>query len=332
MKLAFLSFTGRGEALARQLSEILGGTVWRCNAPMGLKEWTQVQFRDSEALVYIGAVGIAVRAIAPHLQSKVTDPAVVAVDECAQFAIPLVSGHLGGANDLARRISRACGATAVITTATDVNDIFSVDAWARYQNCRVWNPKRIKTVSAKLLAGERIGLATDWPVRGEPPKGVCLTGLQEADVQVIVYRNTPQEALVLVPHIAVLGVGCRKETSAASLEDVLNTALELWGIYPQAICAVSSIDLKKDEPGLLAFCQSRGWPLHTFSAEALRGLPGEFTVSPFVERVTGVDNVCERSAVLASGGVLLKKKYAANGVTMALALRPYTLDWRWKDE
>ena len=96
---------------------------------------TAAQFAQSDALVFVGAVGIAVRAIAPHCRSKATDPAVVVLDECGRFAIPLLSGHLGGANDLARRLAKACGAVPVITTATDANGVFAVDEWAKHQHC-----------------------------------------------------------------------------------------------------------------------------------------------------------------------------------------------------
>ena len=332
MKPAFLSFTDRGQALAQRLSEALGGTVWRCNAPLNLRDWTSQRFQDSQALVYVGAVGIAVRAIAPHLESKTKDPAVVAVDERGNYAIPLASGHLGGANDLARRIAKLCGGVAVITTATDVNGVFSVDAWARHQNCRVCNPEGIKAVASKCLAGETVSLSRDWPVKGVPPEGVCLTGAADAMVRLSLRREDRQGILRLVPRILVLGVGCRRGTTAGTLERVLGELVEARGIEPQGIYAGASIDLKKDEGGLVEFCAAHGWPLETFSAQALRAVTGDFTASPFVEQVTGVDNVCERSAVLGGGGTLVEKKYAAQGVTLALAARPYTPDWRWTDE
>lgn len=332
MKLAVLSFTDRGQALAQELSAALGGTAWRCNAPLNLRDWTSQRFQDSEALVYVGAAGIAVRAIAPHLESKTRDPAVVAVDEGGNYAIPLASGHLGGANDLARQIARACGGVAAITTATDVNGVFSVDAWARHQNCQVCNPEGIKSIASKCLAGETVSLSSDWPVRGVPPEGVCLTEAADAMVRVTLRREDRQTVLRLVPRILVLGVGCRRGTTAAALECALASFLEATGMEPQGIYAAASIDLKQDEGGLVEFCARHGWPLETFSAQELRVVAGDFTASPFVQQVTGVDNVCERSAVLASGGTLVEKKYTSEGVTLALAARPYTPDWRWIDE
>ena len=331
MTLAYLSFTEKGRQLAGRLAAALGGSVQRCGGNCSLEAWTAARFSQSDGLVYVGAAGIAVRAIAPHLKSKTTDPAVVVVDECARYAIPILSGHLGGANDLARAIGRVCGALPVLTTATDVNGVFAVDEWAKRQNCLVLNPEQIKTVSAKLLAGGTVTVQSSWPIAGQPPRNVCQTEDRGADVLLDIHPGTG-EKLHLVPRIAVLGVGCKKNVSFQMLEAALAAFLERTGVCEQAISAVASIDLKKNEPGLLDLCAAHGWPLKTYPAEQLREVEGQFTPSAFVQGVTGVDNVCERSAVLASGGVLCRGKTAGNGVTMALALAPYRPDWRWQDE
>ena len=331
MKLAYLSFTEKGRQLAGRLAAALGGTAQRCGASCSLEAWTAAHFSQSDGLVYVGAAGIAVRAIAPHLKSKTTDPAVVVVDECARYAIPILSGHLGGANDLARAIGRVCGALPVLTTATDVNGVFAVDEWAKRQNCLVLNPEQIKTVSAKLLAGGTVTVQSSWPIAGQPPWNVCQTEDRGADVLLDIHPGTG-EKLHLVPRIAVLGVGCKKNVSFQMLETALATFLDRTGVCEQAVSAVASIDLKKEEPGLLDFCAAHGWPLKTYPAEQLREVEGQFTPSAFVKGVTGVDNVCERSAVLASGGTLCQGKTARDGITMALALAPYQPNWRWQDE
>ena len=331
MKLAYLSFTEKGRQLAGRLAAALGGTAQRCGASCSLEAWTAAHFSQSDGLVYVGAAGIAVRAIAPYLKSKTTDPAVVVVDECARYAIPILSGHLGGANDLARAIGRVCGAIPVLTTATDVNGVFAVDEWAKRQNCLVLNPEQIKTVSAKLLAGGTVRVQSSWPIAGQPPRNVCQTEDRGADVLLDIHPGTG-EKLHLVPRIAVLGVGCKKNVSFQMLEAALAAFLERTGVCEQAVSAVASIDLKKEEPGLLDFCAAHGWPLKTYPAEQLRAVEGQFTPSAFVQGVTGVDNVCERSAVLASGGTLCQGKTARDGITMALALAPYQPNWRWQDE
>lgn len=327
MSRAYLAFTAKGEALAHRLAEALPGSVSRCGGDVTLKGWTAEHFAQDEALIFVGAVGIAVRAIAPHCRSKAADPAVVAVDEGGNFAVPLLSGHLGGANALARALAKACGAVPVITTATDVNGLFAVDLWAKAQNCAVLEPGRIKRVSGALLAGQTVRYWSPWPVAGEAHAGVEKT--DEPEAADFALTLTPQgEALHLVPRIGVLGVGCRRGTTAQQLEEAFAAFCAASGLSPAAVCAAASIDLKKDEPGLAAFCKAHGWPITFYPADELRAVPGQFTPSAFVASVTGVDNVCERSAVKASGGMLLLPKTAGGGVTLALAVRPFAPDWR----
>ena len=325
MKLAFLAFTEKGFALAGFLAQTLGGSVMRCGKPDTLSEWTKKHFAEADGLVFVGAVGIAVRAIAPYIEKKWKDPAVVAVDECACFAIPLLSGHLGGANRLARAISQVCGAQAVVTTATDVNGVFAVDEWAKSQHLYVADPMHIKHISGKLLAGGSVSIYSAYPIDGTCPPGVTQTNHLPADVAVSVRQE--EAVLSLVPNTVVLGVGCRKGTPQHTIEAVFRRFLLENRLQIESICAVASIDLKKEEPGLIDFCRAHGWPFQTCTADELRSVPGTFTPSAFVSQVTGVDNVCERSAVFVSGGSLLVKKFAADSVTMAAAEKPFRLDW-----
>ena len=313
---AYAAFTERGLRLAEKLAASLPGSVTR---------------RAHEVLRALGAVGIAVRAIAPHCQSKASDPAVVVLDECGRFAVPILSGHLGGANDLARQLSALCGAVPVITTATDANGIFAVDEWAKHQNCQVLEPARIKAVSGKLLAGQTASVWSEFPLPGAAPAGVIPTQTQDAAD----FALTPfpaGNALHLVPRIGVLGVGCKRGTTTEQLEAAFAAFCETHGLAPACICAAASIDLKQNEAGLLAFCQAHRWKLSFYSAAQLQAAPGTFTPSHFVQSVTGVDNVCERAAVLAAGGPIRIPKQAGGGVTFALALRPYAPDWRWQHE
>ena len=331
MTLRLLAFTDRGFALAQTLAEALGGEAARCGAPLGLADWTAGGFSQADALVFVGAAGIAVRVIAPHVRHKAADPAVVVVDEAGRFAVPILSGHLGGANDLARKIAAQCGAVPVITTATDVRGLFAVDEWAKRQNCRAENPEAIVRFSSKVLAGETAGIYSPWPIAGRPPEHTAPAAERDCDAMLTLRRQSG-DALRLIPAIAVLGAGCRKGTPASALERAFAELLEKSGLNPLAFYKVCSIDLKRDEPGLLSFCQSRGLAFETFSAQALLAVEGDFSPSGFVRSVTGVDNVCERAAVLGSGGALIVKKQAGDGVTMAAALAPFSPDWRWRDE
>ncbi len=332
MNCAYLAFTAKGLALAQQLAQTCPGSVSRCGlGGVTLAGWTAQQFAAADALVFVGAAGIAVRAIAPHCQSKATDPAVVVLDECGRFAVPLLSGHLGGANDLACRLAAACGAVPVITTATDANGLFAVDEWAKKQNCAVWETPRIKLVSGALLAGKTVRYASPWAIAGTPPAGVAEA--EEPSGADFALTMTPQgNALHLIPRIGVLGVGCKRGTTAAQLEAAFAAFCADTNLAPVGITAAASIDLKQNEPGLLEFCRSHGWPVSFYSAAQLRAVPGTFSASRFVQGVTGVDNVCERAAVLASGGTLLLPKYAHTGVTFAAAVRPFAPNWRWKTD
>ena len=304
MTCAYLAFTSKGLALARKLAAAQPGAVARCGENgVTLANWTAAQFAQSDALVFVGAVGIAVRAIAPHCRSKATDPAVVVLDECGRFAIPLLSGHLGGANDLARRLAKACGAVPVITTATDATGVFAVDEWAKHQHCLVAEPARIKKVSGALLAGRTVRFASDWPIQGTPPAGVEPAGdAAQASFALTITPTMTPNALHIIPRIAVLGIGCKRGTPADKLADAFAAFCAETKLAPQSIAAAASIDLKKDELGLAEFGQKQGWPVTFYTADELRAAPGQFAHSDFVQSITGVDNVCERAAVLAAGG------------------------------
>ncbi|MDO4315844.1 MAG: cobalt-precorrin 5A hydrolase [Oscillospiraceae bacterium] len=331
MTLRLIAFSGRGLRLARTLADGLGGEAVRGGENVSLSDWTARAFEQAEGLIFVGSVGIAVRAIAPHVRHKTADPAVVVVDESGRWAIPILSGHLGGANDLARRAAALCGAVPVITTATDINGVFAVDEWARRQNCAVVNPERIKRVSARLLAGGWVSFCSDWPISGRLPEGVAPGAPETCDFY-LTARRQAGAALFVVPRVAVLGVGCKKGISREAVEDAFSALLRQAGLWEQAVAGVCSIDLKREEPGILEFCRAHGFPFQTYSARELRETGDGFTASAFVEAAAGVDNVCERSAVLGSGGRLLQKKLAMNGVTMAAALKPFSPDWRWRHE
>lgn len=329
MKLELIAFTQRGNDLARHLAETLSsrGHQAACTRD-GLKAeaWAERAFSRSDGLIFVGAAGIAVRAIAPHLRHKSTDPAVVVLDEGGQFVIPILSGHLGGANDLAREIAALTGAVPVITTATDVNGVFAVDQWARRQGLTVCNPERILPVSSRLLAGETVGFFSPWPIAGELPHGLCLVSRGEAQVVLDLHRPE-SNSLWLYPKRVRVGMGCRRGTPVSVLRALLEKVLAEADIPQKAVSALCTIDLKKDETGLQELAWELGVPFITYSAQELAQVPGDFTPSPFVEQITGVDNVCERAA-LAAGGKLLQKKTAKDGATVALAMEELHLTWK----
>lgn len=332
MKLACIYFTPGGKDLADSVVPRLEG--WQTERFQGfgkqkvdLHRWTEAMFAAADALLFVGATGIAVRAIAPYIRSKTTDPAVLVMDETGRYIVPLLSGHIGGANRLARQLAVLSGGQAVLTTATDVRGLWAVDEWAAENDLHIRNPARIKSVSAKLLRGQTIAFYTDATLTGAPPEQVSISGeSKHADVTLSAFVQANQSALQLVPACVAVGIGCRRGTGRHAIAEALQQALHRAGVLPEAVCGVYSIDRKKDEAGLLAFCGEHGWPFVTYSPAVLRAVAGSQSSSDFVRQTTGVDNVCERSA-LAGGGRLLLPKLAGGGVTIALAMREISYDF-----
>lgn len=340
MKVSIISFSQRGAELANRIAELLGSAGDAASCARGFGDgkadhvqWTADAFAASDALVFVGACGIAVRSIAPHVASKAADPAVVVVDERGLHCIALLSGHIGGANLLAARIAAGIGADPVITTATDVNGLFAVDSWAVSQGMAVVNPAQIKAVSAKLLAGGTVRVRSEMRIEGEAPEQVVVVEPSEpdesADVVVGVHAlgavdgNPP---LLLAPKALVAGMGCRRGTPQNAIEARFAEVCRREGFLPQAFATLATIDVKANEEGLLAFAAARGMQVRCFSAEALNSVEGSFHSSNFVQETVGVDNVCER-AVAAAGAKLVVHRDAGGGVTVAVGRIDAKLEW-----
>lgn len=335
MRIAVVSVTEKGRAISEKIAASLSGhCVTRyCfykHCDSGAKSFEKMGglverlFPTNDALVFVCACGIAVRMIAPLVESKTADPAVVVVDDLGRFAISLLSGHLGGANRLAEIVAGAISAQPVITTSTDIGGIFSPDSFAAANNLIISDLQCAKEIAAALTNGENVALHSDFPCENKPvifnenaDKGICISAAEKKPFPL---------TLCLIPRNIVLGIGCKKGTDCGTISEHIRKTLDNAGIDIRRVSAVASIDLKIDESGLLEFCKSLGVPFRTFTAEELNGAQGEFTASAFVSSVTGVDNVCERSAVLA-GGKLILRKCAENGVTVAAAELPVELDF-----
>lgn len=338
-----------------------------------VKACVDTYFGQVDAIVFVTASGIAVRSVAEHLAHKSEDPAIVCMDECGKHVISLVSGHAGGANALTQMLADVMWATPVITTATDVEGSFSIDDYAREHNLVVTDWTKAKAISAEVLAtgAEPVWIEEPAVTQGEEKRACEIrkeqnsTGIDVGKIEndgcknevdgcgnrinvkrlqigshqvIITPKDVPVDAqtLQLIPRCIVAGVGCKKGTPADKIEHAVQDAFAKAGLRMEALCAVSSIDLKKEEAGLLEFCETRNVPFETYAAEELQAVPGTYSASEFVSGVTGVDNVCERSAVKyasehgmnqgeqllgrqAKHGELLLRKQAYGGVTVALA-------------
>lgn len=328
MKLAVLAFTRRGCVLARKGAEILNPDGCRKFAPAAfcpedfevyqppLSEFVKPLFSWADVLLFVGSTGIAVRAIAPWVKDKKTDPAVVVMDEGGQFVISLLSGHIGGANELAKQLAQALGATGVITTATDVRGRFSVDDWAARNDLTIGSMEAAKKVSAAILEGD-VPLLCDYPIATDLPRGVVPGDSGPVGIYIGWRDFSPFDTtLRLIPKVLNLGIGCRRDTPEEKIAGAVRQAL---GPIPlEAVKKVVSIDLKSRESGLLSFCTHRKLPAVFYSAEELNRVTGDFPASQRVMQVTGVDNVCQRAAMV-DGKKCILPKTALDGVTVALA-------------
>jgi len=311
-----------------------------------LTEWTGEQMKEHRSLLFIGACGIAVRAIAPFLTDKLNDMPVLVMDEQGRFVIPILAGHVGGANELALSLAERMGSTPVITTATDLNHCFAVDLFARRNALHIVNKDGIAKVSSRILAGEEVTMAVEeghlreeeaQTLRGRRgsrktniPDGIRLVST-EAPVDVLVAPASYGQGrlLTLRPKEYVIGIGCKRGKAAEQIDQFVHKVLKESGISMEQVAAFVSIDRKKDEEGILWMSSHYGIPFVTCSAEELQQVEGNFHASEFVKSQVGVDNVCERAALRFSGpdGILITGKQAEDGITVAIAKRRWSVSF-----
>ncbi len=296
----------------------------------------------SDVIIFIGSTGIAVRSIAPFVKHKSEDPAVLVIDEAGHYVISLLSGHLGGGNEFAEITASLIDAEPVITTATDAEGAFSVDVFARENGFILTDFQAAKEVSAKVLRGEKLYIYSDIPMENLQKKPgileaemVSIKDVDKADI-VISYQsrllNRPEPVvrpfnaigLRLVAKRIYVGIGARKGVATEDVQKAFDSCFKSSGISVDAVAALASIDLKKNEQGILTFSYKNEIPFVTFTASELESQDGAFASSAFVKSVTGVSNVCERSAAYAASRngherVLVHKQIYGN-VTLAVAL------------
>lgn len=373
MKVSIISFTLKGielsfkikKAFSREAEEDLC-LYTKCShaekrisyVEQPLTEWTGEQMKEHRSLLFIGACGIAVRAIAPFLTDKLNDVPVLVMDEQGRFVIPILAGHVGGANELALSLAERMGSTPVITTATDLNHCFAVDLFARRNALHIVNKDGIAKVSSRILAGEEVTMAVEEghlqgevsdsegrkiPKEMNVPEGIrlvpCISEFH-TDVPVATTESTTDvlvasasygrgRLLTLRPKEYVIGIGCKRGKAAEQINHFVNRVLKESGISMEQVAAFSSIDRKKDEEGILWMSSHYGIPFVTYSAEELQQVKGNFHASEFVKSQVGVDNVCERAALHFSGpdGTLIVGKQAEDGITVAIAKRRWSVSF-----
>lgn len=376
--LSIISFTEKGAHLSLKLLDMLseeGENAWlytKCSkyrdgsinkrlryVYSNTDEWAKVQMSAKNELLFIGACGIAVRAIAPWVANKLYDSPVLVMDELGTYVIPILSGHVGGANEIAVKIGEMTGSIPVITTATDLNKSFAVDIFAKKNYLYIENKDGIARVSSKILRGEKISMAIEQlghaisePETLETEENktekvetvkagkqaeqdnrftnqieiVDFPPKQPIDVIITSQKQDYNASLILRPKEYVLGMGCKRDKEPEKIAGYIDQTLTALGINKNQVYAICSIDKKRDEAGFLQWSSLERIPFITYSAEELEDVEGDFEVSQFVKSQVGVDNVCERAALkgCGEGGELVYRKHASDGMTIAVAKR----DWR----
>lgn len=371
VKLSVISFTEKGKALSEKIEAILeteketngleieAGLYTKCRAcagndenssvlfvEMSVGDWAKRQMEEKNAMLFIGACGIAVRAIGPFLTDKLRDAPVLVMDETCRYVIPIISGHMGGSNELAEYIGKKTGAEPVITTATDRNQKFAVDLFAKRNGLFIVNKDGIAKVSAKVLAGREITLSIEpgygrdgtWQKNGREESGLP-EGIRSVpyppsgytDIVITSKEDVFDTAILLKPKEYIIGMGCKKGKTAEEIADFIAEKMKELGISTIQVFALASVSRKRGEPGMVEWCRKERIPFLTYTAEELQEVEGDFRKSAFVKEQVGVDNVCERAALKACGfeGKLIAEKYAENGMTIAVAKREWKI-WEWR--
>ncbi len=307
----------------------------------GLKRKAAGAWRNSRALVFVGAAGIAVRTIAPFIRNKAVDPAVIVIDDAGRFVISLLSGHLGGANRLAMEIARSINATPVVTTATDSMGLAGVEEMALDFGLKIEDAKKIKKINSAILDNKKVivvdrsaaRLASIKKAYGRlgnfrfqrrfPPDGSGAVFVAVTPFIGGVPEGLRARTLILRPGEFVAGIGCARGADDGEIERALAHALRKNDIAAASIKKIASINIKIDESGLLRFAGKRGIEVAFFSPAEL----GRRTKrrSRMVLKHTGAGAVCEPAALLGAKALRLwSRKITVGRVTVALAREPFT--------
>jgi cobalt-precorrin 5A hydrolase / precorrin-3B C17-methyltransferase len=312
--------TDRGRCLAERINRRYpGAEVIKFRSSMLRSRWEK-----AGTFLCIMAAGIVVREIAPVVGDKKTDPAVIVLDEKGEYVISLLSGHLGGANERAREIAAFLGGKAVITTASDVGGITSIDLWAERNGLRIENWDTLPKISTKLLNTGSLPVYADEETSFHPLFRPT-DDPDEADIIISRRKNSVTHRkgrrLYLRPMNLVVGIGCNSGTHQEEIDKAVRTVLNERNLSFLSVCTVATIDKKGKEPGLVAFARGHSFPLITFTPDELNSVKN-VTVSDVARQATGAQAVAEPAALLAAHAEsLLVSKRKIGNVTVAVAER-----------
>ncbi|MCI5222156.1 MAG: cobalamin biosynthesis protein CbiG [Candidatus Electrothrix sp. AR4] len=316
---AIIALTKGGRKLAEQLTSLLPQSEL-LNTQGTIQKTLVHAWLKYDSLICIMAAGIVVRGIAPLLQDKTVDPAVVVCDEQGRFAISLLSGHLGGGNALARQTAELLKGQAVITTASDVLGYTALDLWCRDLGLAPAEKYCLTSAMAKLVNTGSISLYSDYPLQDLPSDIILHDDRASADLLISCRTDQTLRQTLLYPKALSVGIGCNRHTPAEEIRKALRQACAENNLAVQSVRNLASIDLKKDEPGLLAFAEEQELPINFYTPKQLNSLESAAASSSAVLQATGAKAVAEPAAILSSGnGSLIVRKMKWANVTVAIA-------------
>lgn len=335
MKLAIISVSNKGQELAFNLKDKLNldSTIIKCDLfHKNVKKIFPILFYEYDAIIAIMASGILIRSIAPLLESKVSDPAVINIDDNGRFVISTLSGHLGGANELASKIASLMDATPVITTSTDVNNKLGIDILARDLYLSIDNTKEILYFNKAILEGREISLTIN-PNKNFEYLFEYLNNIT-LEINVSIYYSSKintdemlvsfdEHEMTLKEKRVVVGVGCRRGKEYEFIYEGLKKSLDELKILPSRVNLIASAEIKKDEKGILELSENLKIPVEFVEIDKLKLFEStDVSKSEFVYSKFGIYGVCEPSALIMAGfdSKLIYKKTSYNGVTIAIAI------------
>ena len=335
MKIAIISVSDKGRTLALKLKDKLDddSTVIRCDLyHKNVKNYFPVLFYEYDAIIAIMASGILIRSIAPLVESKVTDPAVLNIDDNGNFVISTLSGHLGGANELAHKISGLIDATPVITTSTDVNKKLGIDVLAKDLYLTIDNTEEILYFNKAILEGHELSFTINPNKNFDYLFEYLNNNTLEIDLSIYysskisvdeVHVEVDEHNIILKEKKIVVGIGCRRGKECEKIYDGLKKSLDDLNIMPSRVNMLTSAEIKKDEKGILELSDKLEIPVEFVKIDKLKLFESrDVTKSDFVYSKFGIYGVCEPSALIMAGfdSKLIYKKTSYDGVTISIAV------------
>ncbi|MEN8075942.1 cobalt-precorrin 5A hydrolase [Clostridioides difficile] len=331
--ICIISVTAKGDILGKKIKNHFGGELY-CKSKIAdfkLDSITKECFEKYDSIIFISSTGIAVRAIAKYLERKDKDPAVVVVDVCNKFSISLVSGHLGGANNLTISVAKLLNNTPVITTATDNMDILAPDVIAMNNNLVIDDLKLAKVIASRLVNNEEVHFKDDKNLVNCPKRYTQVDNLRKYTLWITnkhkpIYKLKGEESfkvscnnsiLKLIRRDIVLGIGCRRNTDKDKMYEFVKVSLEENNLDLRAIALISSIDIKQDENAILSLKEKLNCDIKFFTKEEIASIEDKYEGSEFVKKTVGVSCVSEPVVELCGGNIIVKK-IKKDGITLAI--------------